>query len=249
MRPGTGQTAHKGLPPHASRITRTGGHQAGASGETTSVLPRLLLIADGFATGRSGMDAEAVQERIVRLVATGVRWVQLRDHGSSLSVIANEAARFGERLRSVEPSVRIAVNTHLEVARALGTDLHVGQRGPSVAEARVALPDAFLSAAVHSLEEAIAAARAGADAVLFSPVFSTSSKPDAPATGLEMLATVCQAVSPVPVLALGGVTPERAGACVAAGAFGVAVLSGLLDAENPDDAVAAYLRALQPPTP
>lgn len=199
-------------------------------------LPRLLLIADGFVA-----DGE-VQRRALDAVEAGVPWIQLRDHDATPEAFAREAGRFVEALRAVRPDVVISVNTHAEVAGRFG--LHVGRRGPSVAEARALLPDAVLSAAVHSTEEAVVAAAAGADAVLFSPVFETTSKPGRPAAGLDALAACCAAVPGTPVFALGGVTPGRVADCLAAGAHGVAVLSGILHAPDPVAATRRYLQAL-----
>ncbi|HEX6737360.1 MAG TPA: thiamine phosphate synthase [Vicinamibacteria bacterium] len=96
-------------------------------------------------------------------------------------------------------------------------------------------------ASVHSLLAAQRAAAAGADFVVFGPVFDPGSKPGR-GVGLEALARVA-AGSPLPVLAVGGVTPERVGACRAAGAAGVAVVSGILAARDRAAAVDSYRAA------
>ena len=84
----------------------------------------------------------------------------------------------------------------------------------------------------------------GVDCYFFSPIFPTSIKPDQPPTGMGPLRAFCQAAAPVPVLALGGITPRRVSVCREAGARGVAVLSGIMDVETPRAAARAYLRAL-----
>jgi thiamine-phosphate pyrophosphorylase len=100
------------------------------------------------------------------------------------------------------------------------------------------------------LDEALQAKRDGVDYLVFSPVFPTSSKPDHPGAGLMALRAVCERAAPLPVMALGGVTPEGTGDCLDTGASGVAVLSGILAAADPPQAVRAYLRALNThPTP
>jgi len=78
-------------------------------------------------------------------------------------------------------------------------------------------------ASVHSLAEAAAAAAMGAHALVFAPVFAPRCKPGQ-GRGVVALAELA-ASTPLPVLALGGVTPERAAACLGAGAHGVAALS------------------------
>ncbi len=76
----------------------------------------------------------------------------------------------------------------------------------------------------HSVSELKQAVSSGADYVFFSPIFPTSSHPDALPVGLEKLAAFCTC-SPVPVYALGGITNENEAACVAAGAYGIAAIS------------------------
>lgn len=83
-----------------------------------------------------------------------------------------------------------------------------------------------VSAAAHDEKSAQRAGRAGADLILLSPVFPTSSHPGRPALGLRRLAKVCRSVS-VPVLALGGVGPATVRRVLATGAAGVAGIGGL----------------------
>lgn len=135
----------------------------------------------------------------------------------------------------------------LDIARASGWGLHC-PAGMDLRQARAAVRG-LLGASCHSLDELEAAREAGCDYATLSPVFSPSSKPDdRPPLGLSTLRRAASHAG-LPVLALGGVTPERAAACVAAGAAGVAVLGGLFppDAlpETAAESVAAYLAALR----
>ena len=201
-------------------------------------LPRLLLIADRFTESRR---ADAVR----RAVAAGVPWVQLRDHRVDPDTFARAVEALVPVLQAENPNLLLSVNTHLEVARRLGLGLHVGQRGPSVAEARRQLGlEALLGYSAHDLDAARRAADEGADYLLFSPVFSTASKPGVPPAGLEALASVCRAVG-VPVLALGGITPERVSVCLQQGAHGVAVVSAILEAPDPAAAVRQFLEHIE----
>lgn len=213
-------------------------------------LPRLLLIADGFVTGRAGMAPETVRDRVAALVEAGVRAVQLRDHPAAPQAFAETAAALAGRLRALRPDVVLIVNGFPEVARALGAMLHVGHRGPTVQEARRLVgEDALLSYAAHSPSDARRAAEAGADVLLVSPLFRTVSHPDDEPGELHLLQRTCDAlvgVTPAPcVFALGGIGPEHVAACIQAGAHGVAVLSGLLEAPDPAEAARAYLGALR----
>ena len=212
-------------------------------------LPRLLLLADGFVGGRAGLSAEAVRERVVRLVEAGVRAVQLRDHRAEPGPFAETATALAERLRAARPDVVVMCNGHPDVALALGAVLHVGHRGLSVEEARRRVgEEALLSFSAHSPSDARRAVRDGADILLVSPLFPTPSHPGQPPGEIQLLARTRDALAgviPPPVLyALGGITPERVEACLQAGAHGVAVLSGLLEALEPEEAARAYLGAL-----
>jgi thiamine-phosphate pyrophosphorylase len=109
---------------------------------------------------------------------------------------------------------------------------------------RIAGPRLQIGASVHSLEDAVDAERRGADWLVFGPLYDTPSKRawGAP-QGLEHLARVTAAVH-IPVIAIGGITPERVGAVRAAGARGVAANSAILDAASPGDATKRFLEAL-----
>lgn len=198
-------------------------------------LPRLLLIADRFASDAS------VPEAVLAAVSGGVAWVQLRDHEADDRTFAEATERLVGRLRDHPDPPLIQINTRAEVAERLGVGLHVGWRGPSVAVARPRFD--LLTAAVHTVEAARAAG--AADALLFSPVYPTISKPGQRAAGLDGLRRVIEAVD-TPVLALGGISPARAVACRAAGACGVAVLSAILRAERPEVAARTFINVLHP---
>jgi thiamine-phosphate pyrophosphorylase len=101
-----------------------------------------------------------------------------------------------------------------------------------------------IGASVHSLEDAVEAELKGADWVTFGPIYETPSKrPFGPPQGLERLATVSCGLR-IPVVAIGGITPERVAEVLAAGARGVAVISGILAADSAADATRRFLRAL-----
>ena len=107
-------------------------------------------------------------------------------------------------------------------------------------------PRPFLvGATATTVEQALAAEAAGADYVGFGPVFATRSKRNpASVKGLAGLAAVCAAVR-VPVVAIAGVTPERVAAVLDAGAHGVAVMTAVTAAADPQAAAAAFREALE----
>ena len=82
----------------------------------------------------------------------------------------------------------------------------------------------------------------GVDYLFFSPIFPTLSKPGQVGIGLHVLDAFCAAAEPVPVFALGGITPSNLSECLQAGAWGAAVLSSILDADRPGRAVEEFLK-------
>jgi thiamine-phosphate pyrophosphorylase len=196
----------------------------------------------------------ALIQKVQVIVSAGIDWVQLREKDLSakeLTKLTRESLRYA---RQVYPSSserpRILINDRLDVAiaeRAGG--VHLGEQSLAVAEVRrfveaapvmPALGDGFLvGVSCHSREAAQSAARSGADYIFFGPVFATPSKAAyGLPQGLERLSEVCRAVA-VPVLAIGGVTLENAGSCVAAGAAGIAAIRLFQDAVSPAQLVAA----------
>jgi len=179
----------------------------------------------------------------------GAEVVQLRDKGTlpatQLIAVARAIARECE-----QRGARCVVNDHVDIALAAGVaGVHVGRGDPAPEHARRLLgPAALIGVTVHDEEELRAAMAGPADYLGVGPVFGTTSKETGlPPLGLEGLARLARATS-VPVIAIGGITPERVAEVLAAGAYGVAVLGGVCLAADPVAATAAYLRAL-PPAP
>ena len=200
-----------------------------------TVLPRLALVADRFTEPE-------MADRIVAAVQGGLRWVHLRDHVVEPGAFREAARVLAERIRAQDEGVLLSVNTRVEVARDLEAGLHVGRRGPRLEEARAQLgKSALIGYSAHAEDASVPP---GFDYGFFSPVFATASKPDHPGTGLSPLAAACALFESRPVFALGGVTPRRVAACQRAGAYGAAVLSGILHASDPAAAARTYLKAL-----
>lgn len=208
-----------------------------------SAVPRLVLVADAFASGRDEMTAADVQRRTVELAGAGVPGVMLRDHAATDADFARSARALVRDLRSANPDVWIVVNARLDVAETLGTGVHVGVRGPSVFEARTR-GVSCVGYSAHSATQARAAAKAGAAYVTFSPVFETRTHPEAVPSGLDPLALAARTAG-IPVLALGGLTPPRARLARMVGAHGVAVLSNLLFAWDAPKTACAFLDAVE----
>ncbi|MCL6480251.1 MAG: thiamine phosphate synthase [Firmicutes bacterium] len=186
----------------------------------------------------------ALVERVRHAIAAGVNWIQLREKDLTARLLVRLAA---EAVRAAQnTSTRILVNDRLDVALAAGAaGVHLGEESlpvAAVAGQRRHLPEGFLvGASCHALAEVEAAARDGADYVVFGPVFATPSKAAfGPPQGVEKLAEVCARVR-VPVLAIGGITAENAVECLRAGAAGIAAIRLFQETEN----LAELLRRLR----
>ena len=151
--------------------------------------------------------------------------IQLRERdlsGAQLTALARELLAVTRGTRT-----RLVINDRVDVAVACGADgVHLRTDSIGVAAARRLAPRPFLiGRSVHGASEAPAAA--GADYVIAGTVFPTVSKAGHDHLGVEGLRAVVGAVA-VPVLAIGGVTVERAGAVAAAGAAGIAAIGAFV---------------------
>jgi thiamine-phosphate pyrophosphorylase len=200
---------------------------------------RLCLVTDRQQT--AGRDLLAVIEESL---AAGLPAVQLREKDLG----AGELARLARALRAATSAhgAALIINDRVDVALAVGAD-GVQRTTASLPIADIlAIADKRLrvGASVHARAEAVAAAEAGADWIIFGPVYDTPSKRGYGAPqGLEALERVTRAVS-VPVIAIGGITPDRVAEVRRAGAHGVAAISAILSAPSPADATRRFLDVL-----
>lgn len=212
---------------------------------------RLSLVTDRTQTG--GRDLAAVVEECL---AAGLPAVQVREKDLSAADLAALCRRLRGPTR--ERGALLIVNDRADVALAVGADavqrthasLGVADlraladccRGGG--EARLGGTRLRIGASVHSLEDAVFAEVEGADWIVFGPIYDTASKRQYGAPqGLAKLEQVSGAVR-IPVIAIGGITPERVAEVRAAGAHGVAAISAILSADSPATATRRFLEAL-----
>ena len=207
--------------------------------------PITCLITTGATTERTtpaSAEFRAVLDLVGRATAAGLTLVQLREKRLSARVLGELAARAARLTRGT--GTRLLVNDRADVARAAACDgVHLTTRSLEAAVVRRAFGPLFLvGVSAHTLAEARAARDGGADFALFGPVFDTPSKRAfGPPLGLRALGEAARALSPFPLVALGGVTSANARACLAAGARGVAAIRMFADA--PD--LAAAVRTVE----
>jgi thiamine-phosphate pyrophosphorylase len=180
-------------------------------------------------------------QKIEKATQAGVDWIQIREKDLS----GRELAQLAERaiLRAGSGSA-VLVNDRLDVACATGAaGVHLGEAGLPPDEAkrlvsqRGAREEFIVGVSTHSLEAAMEAEQAGADYVIFGPVYATPSKASfGQPQGVARLQEVCNRLT-IPVLAIGGITVEHARDCLAAGAAGIAVIRLFQDAANLVDLV------------
>lgn len=143
------------------------------------------------------------------------------------------------------PLSKLIVNDRADVAWVGGAKgVHLGGQSLDVSSVKQAFPGLQIGRSVHSLQEALDSERAGADYVIFGHVYPTGSKPDLPARGLQELKTIAASLT-VPVIAIGGIRPENVRDILLAGAAGIAVMSGVMDVDRPEQAAEDYVRQLR----
>ncbi|MCB9595577.1 MAG: thiamine phosphate synthase [Sandaracinaceae bacterium] len=198
----------------------------------------LYAIVDPAAT--RARDPEVIAKAIL---AGGCARLQLRfKDGPDRARLA-----LAQRVRALcaEAGVPFVVNDRPDLALLTKADgLHLGQDDLPIAAARSLVPEAEIGLSTHDPAQARAAEAAGADVVAFGPIFPTTSKaePD-PVVGLDALAAVCRATSR-PVVAIGGLSLERAPAIRDAGAAWGAVIGAVCGADDPEAAARALHHAL-----
>lgn len=147
------------------------------------------------------------------------------------------------RLAEQETGCWLVVNDRLDIALGAGARAaQLTSRSIRVVDARRIAPRITLGASVHSLEDALEAQREGADWLVAGHVFRTASHSGVEGRGLSFLRAVCSATT-LPVIAIGGITPQRAREVRDAGARGVAAIRGIWGARDAEQAAKEYLSA------
>jgi thiamine-phosphate pyrophosphorylase len=190
-------------------------------------LPRVYPILD---TGTLEARAFPLTRAAAALLEGGAGILQLR-HKRHWARAVFDAARDIARMCR-EAGALFIVDDRADIAMLLDAGLHVGQDDLPPRDARRLMgAGAIIGYSSHNLRQVCAAGGDPVDYVAFGPVFTTASKrnPD-PATGVEGLKE-CRALVEKPLVAIGGITSETAGAVWAAGADSVAAIGGLLPAE------------------
>ena len=203
------------------------------------VLPRLYVILDATLITSPERDCA------LSLAEAGVRLLQYRNKSATARQYLASSRELAELL--CPRGVSFFVNDRPDVAvLAGGSGVHVGQDDLDVEQARhVVGHERLVGISTHNLEQFERAAASSADYIAVGPVFSTSSKanPD-PVVGLDFIRKA-RRLTDKPVVAIGGITLERAALVIEAGADSVAVISGILTAPEPAQRARQYMDTLE----
>ncbi len=208
---------------------------------------RLYAIVDADTASRAGW-------KVVDLAAAyldhGATFLQLRATQAPGRDVLRWTDAIAERMRRTSADAILVTNDRVDVALAASVPfVHVGQDDLPPDDVRVLVgPDGMVGLSTHTVEQVARACAAPIDYLAVGPVYGTRTKDTGyGAVGLEMVRHAAAAASaaerPLPVVAIGGISAERCGEVIEAGAAAVAVIGGLLDGD-PGAAVRRYLTAL-----
>lgn len=206
--------------------------------DLSSRLALQVLTDRDWSLGRSMLEvAEAA-------IDGGATTIQLRDKDADIRTLIEE----GKALRKLtqQRNVLLIVNDRVDVALAIEADgVHVGQNDmPGELARKLIGPDRILGISAGSMDEAVAAAAAGADYLGVGPIFATHGKTDAGVpVGLELLTELKRRYT-TPLIAIGGITVENAGAVIRAGASGIAVITAVVNAVDVTEATRVLAQAI-----
>jgi thiamine-phosphate pyrophosphorylase len=200
----------------------------------------LYLVTDRNQTGGRGLFWVLEQA-----LDGGVKAIQLREKDLS----GRDLFSLAERLRALCHAYEAAlfINDRVDVAMAVdAAGVQLSKASLPIATARALLgPQKIIGASTHSLQEAKEVEQAGADFILFGPVYFTPSKAAYGAPqGLAALKTIVANIS-LPVYAIGGIKPENIDATKKLGIRGVALISAIVSAKSPKEAAETILRQLR----
>jgi thiamine-phosphate pyrophosphorylase len=197
-------------------------------------LPRVHAFTDAalLSTPEFGIRAAAIA------AAGAAVALHARARGEGGALLAAGALRIVALARP--PEAAVFVNERPDIAAAVGANgVQLGLQDLAPGDARRVLPRGWIGCSVHSREEAAAAVEEGADFVVVGSIYETPSHASRPAAGPQLVRE-CASLGR-PVIAIGGITPERAIEMKAAGAYGVAAIRALWQAPDPAAATLALL--------
>ena len=186
-------------------------------------------------------EGETLGDVVESVLQNGATFLQIREKDLAQDAVEAEA----ERLKTLcaQHGVPFVVNDSVEIALQCDADgVHVGQSDIKGRDIRAIIgPDKILGISAGTVEEAVAAEKAGADYIGVGAIFTTSTKKNARSMTMEQLKEIVSCVS-IPVVAIGGISAENILQLRGSGVDGVAVVSAIFAAEDPGKATADLLK-------
>ena len=207
---------------------------------TSRVLPCLYVVTNRHQTQQRPLSS-VLQETLL----AGTKFIQLREKDLKTRQLLSLAQDI--LTHAHQHSAFMLINDRVDIAKAIGADgVHLRSDSLPVRQTRQILgPQAIIGKSTHTMDEVLAAQTDGADFLVLGPIFDTPSKRNyGPPLGLTALKTACQQCT-LPIYAIGGITPERIPAAKEAGAYGVAVISSILESRTIPLSTQSFLNALE----
>ncbi|MFJ8089117.1 thiazole tautomerase TenI [Lysinibacillus sp. NPDC095746] len=143
------------------------------------------------------------------------------------------------------PLSKIIINDRVDVAVITGVEgVQLAYHSLNASMIKANFPQLTVGCSIHSVEEGKKVQRLGADYVIYGHIFSTQSKPGLEPRGLEELKKLTGSLD-IPVIAIGGIAPENTKQVINSGADGIAVMSGVLNADDPLSAIKSYQKEVK----
>ncbi|BCB35785.1 transcriptional regulator TenI [Bacillus cereus] len=148
-------------------------------------------------------------------------------------------------LKKSFPASKLVINDRIDIAILLNIPrVQLGYRSTDVRSVKEKFSYLHVGYSVHSLEEAVEAFKSGADSLVYGHVFPTECKKGVPARGLEEISDIARSLS-IPIIAIGGITPENTKDILASEVSGIAVMSGIVSSSNPYSKAKSYKESIR----
>lgn len=205
--------------------------------------PLAYLITNGITTPKNYTELKPqILRTLKNAVDNGISFVQLREKNITTRQLFDLAA--SSVSITADSETKLMINGRPDIAAASGADgVHLPETGLPVDAVKIAFPGLLIGVSVHSEQAARTAKQSGADHIIFGNVHATPGKGE-PA-GVKKLKAVCEAVFPMPVIAVGGIGVDEIGDVLKAGAAGFAAIR-LLNSADGQNAAMKKIRELDP---
>ncbi|TYS31986.1 thiazole tautomerase TenI [Bacillus pumilus] len=178
----------------------------------------------------------------IKAITSEVDFIHIRERSKTASELVNLVKHL---LLEGVPKEKLVINDRVDVALLTNIHrVHLPGHSFSPKELRKKFPHLHAGVSVHSLEEAKAAEKNGAEYVMFGHVYETTCKPGLQARGVQLVKELTSALS-IPVVAIGGLTPDRIPEMRLTNVKGIAVMSGIFTHREPRNMAQAFSKKVK----